>query len=170
MNDINNIFPDEIVRTRGSDGTSYTSNVYSFETWKNLGFISILLILLTIAILGPVISVVFLILYAISIDKRPIILPIIGLLISAYILVDMSNGWILSRMMSPFFNPQERLYMLYLNGGLVITNIILTLIGYEFYVISAGNKLLSFLYIAGITLVSYHLFEYLFVHKIINII
>ena len=33
------IFPEKIVKTRGSDGTSFTSEIYSLENWANLGIL-----------------------------------------------------------------------------------------------------------------------------------
>lgn len=163
------IFPEKIIRTTGEDGTSYTSRVYSLETWRNLGFLGVILMILLVALFGPIVPALFLLFYCIDIHRDPKLWNILAIGVAIYMLIDLHNGWILSIIMSPFYNAKELIYVTYVCGAMILANIVVLFFGPVFYSISHGKKFLSFLYVVGVSIICYSISKYVFTHNIIKI-
>ena len=133
MGDLN-IFPEKIVKTKDSNGNKYHSEVYSLEALANLNLFGFLAISLLIGCFLPLIPVVLILIYCLSVndeeDKTGILL--ISILMSTYFLFDISNDWLASAFMKFAYGKKFR-YIMPINITSVIINLVLILIGKSMY-------------------------------------
>jgi hypothetical protein len=154
-----NILPEKIVRTKGSDGTRHTSEIYSLDNWLNLNISTILLIpaLLIFIVFIPAISAFMLLVFCIKIDKdpKPLGYCVLGLFISLYLILDIHKGMIVSTIIAFFYNATETHYVIYSNGATLLSNFIVLLFSNTIYTLSGKSNFVSFIYVALITFFSY---------------
>lgn len=160
-----NILPEKIVRTRGSDGTKHTSEIYSLEAWSNITFMGFIIVLFFLISFVPIFSAFMILLFCIDIDRddKPYELCLLGLAVSAYLLIDISNGWLAAKTIR-FFNDDNSIsgYIVYLNGATLITTIILLISSNTIFNVSGKSNFLSFLIIGTITFFSYFVSMFIF--------
>ena len=151
------IFPEKIVKTRGSDGTSFTSEIYSLENWANLGILGFAIAAFFILSFIPLLSALMLLLFCMDIDSddKPYGLCIFGILISFYILVDINNGWIVSKILHFFYDKDKMHYVINLNLASLITCVVALIFSNTIFFMSAKNNFISFIYIAVIFFIAY---------------
>ncbi len=170
--DINNsIFPEKIVRTTGSDGTSFTSQVYSFENWGNLSLISLFYFLAVVSLIAPMASALFLLFYVFSIDRIPTFCShnFFGGIIALYLLIDIHKGWIFSVLIDVFTEPDEFKTVINFQLGLLITHTLLFFLGEVVYNLCFRSKFISFLAVGAILYFSYLVSTFLIFNHIVKI-
>jgi hypothetical protein len=118
-----NIFPEKVIRSTNTS-TGIDSSVYSFDGYNNLQFINIGVVLISLLLVSPFASVILLCLTSFVINKKPIILPLIGMVISAYIIYDLSTKGFFSCMMNIIIDYHNKIKVVYLNGAVFLANII----------------------------------------------
>ena len=157
------IFPSYIMRTTNSDGSVSTSSIYTIEAIANQYLLIGFLILVGAAFLAPFAAVILAILYVTMIDKNLKLLPIIGILICGYLLYDIKHNWIISIFFNIFANPIEKVYILRVTVCMLFTHIILLFLGRTLYYIAFRNKLMFFVYVLLISLLSYFIGAYILI-------
>ena len=170
--DINNsIFPDKIVRTTGSNGTSFTSQVYSFENWGNLSLISLFFFLGIVSVIAPLASALFLVFYVFSIDRIPTFSShnFFGGIIALYLLIDIHKGWIFSILIDMITEPDDFKKVVMFQLGLLITHTILFFGGGVVYNLCLRSKFISFLVIGAMLYLSYLISMFLISNHIVKI-
>ena len=163
------ILPEKIVRSKGSNGTSFTSEIYSFETWSNITFMGFLIALFFGLASVPILSAFMILLFCIDIDidEKPYGLCLLGLVVSAYLLIDIANGWPASKVIR-FFNDDNSIsgYIVYINGATLIGNIILLVSANTIFSISGKSSFVSLILMSLITFLSYFVSMFIFNHVI----
>lgn len=151
------IFPEKVVKTRGSNGTSFTSEIYSLESWTNLNILGFAIISFFVLSFIPLLAALMLLLFCIDIDSdnKPYFLCVLGILISFYILVDINNGWIISKIIIFFYDKQRMHYVISLNIASLITSVVLLIFSNTIFFMSVKNNFISFIYIAVIFFIAY---------------
>lgn len=145
MEDNMSIFPEKVVRTQGPNGKSVWSEVYSLDTFRDIGFIGLVLVLVVTAIIMPFFSALLLLAYITDLHlfHKPIHFNIIGFIISVYLLIDMYNGWILSTLISIFSPAAEQPIIRDLNVATALTHLCLFFLGGTIYKIVGESKFLA---------------------------
>jgi hypothetical protein len=151
------LFPEKIVRTRGSDGTSFTSEIYSLETWTNITFMGFFVVLFFAMAIVPILSAIMILLFCIDIDRdsKPYGLPLLGLIISAYILIDIANNWPVGKVIRFLNDGKITDYIVYINGATLIGNLILLISADMIFKESGKSTFVSFLLMVIITFFAY---------------
>jgi hypothetical protein len=170
--DINNsIFPEKIVRTTGSNGTSFTSQVYSFENWGNLSLISLFYFLAVLSVIAPLASGLLLLFYALSIDRIPTFCShnFFGGIVALYLLIDIHKGWIFSELIDVFTEPHEFNRVINFQLALLIIHTLLFFGGGVVYNLCLRSKFLSFLLIGAMLYLSYYISIFLIANHIVKI-
>jgi hypothetical protein len=161
-----NILPEKIVRTRGSDGTKHTSEIFSLDNWLNLNVSSILIIpfLFIFIVFIPALSAFMLLFFCLNIDResKPIGYCVSGILLSLYLILDIHNGMIISTVIAFFYNNTETHYVIYFNGATLLTNLFVLLFSNTIFNVSGKSNFLSFLIIGTITFFSYFVSMFIF--------
>jgi hypothetical protein len=167
----NNIFPEKIIRTTGSDGSNFTSRIYSFENWGNLSLIGLGYFFAVLAVIAPFASLVLLLFYTLSIDRIPSYCShnFFGGIFSLYLLFDIHKGWLLSVLIDIFTEPEEFKQVIYLQIGLLILHTLLFFFGNLVYTLCLRSKFISFLAISFMVYISYNLGMFLITNNIIKI-
>lgn len=160
------ILPEKIVRTRGSDGTTHTSEIYSLDNWLNLNISTILLIpfLLIFIVFIPALSAFMLLFFCLKIDRdpKPIGYCVSGILLSLYLILDIHKSMIISTIIAFFYNNAETHYVIYFNGATLLTNLIVLLFSDSIFNSSGKSNFLSFIIIGSITFFSYFASVFIF--------
>jgi len=170
--DINNsIFPEKIVRTTGSNGTSFTSQVYSFENWGNLSLISLFYFLAVLSVIAPLASGLLLLFYVLSIDRIPTFCShnFFGGIVALYLLIDIHKGWIFSELIDVFTEPHEFNRVINFQLALLIIHTLLFFGGGVVYNLCLRSKFLSFLLIGAMLYLSYYISIFLIANHIVKI-
>lgn len=167
-----NIFPEKVVKTTGSNGTSYTSDVYSFEAWTNITLIYLVCMLIFIGISAPFTAAIFMIFYCRRINVKPVPTShnLFGALAAIYMLVDYHFHWFFSEVIKLFFSHDNFMRVLYLNLALAIMHIILLLTGDGISKLADDNRGVATAYVIFFTILAYRLAIALIDNKIIHII
>lgn len=164
------VLPEKIIRTRGEDGKSYTSEIFSLDNWLNLNISTILLIpaILIFIVFIPAISAFMLLIFCFKIDRdpKPVGYCISGLLVSLYLILDIHKGMIVSTIVAFFYNATETHYVIYFNGATLLSNFIVLLFSNTLYTMSGKSNFISFIYIALVTFFSYMISCFVFNHII----
>jgi len=140
-----NIGPEKIVRTRkGSDG-DYHSEIYSFENWLNGGCFALVLIFAISIAIAPVAGLIFLVIYCLNKDEDWFS-PIVPLITSIYLLIDIKKGWIASDLMSIFYGAKGLTFALKNSITTIIVSLLNVFFGNQLYAFSnESNSLFLFL-------------------------
>jgi hypothetical protein len=149
-----NIFPEKIVKTRETSN-GYFSEVFDFSTWSNIGFIGIIFIFIGVAIFAPVFAGLILLYQTFTKKSGDIMLNIFSILCSAYILLDLKKEWIVSIIMRPFYDANERKEVVLINIALIASNTILFIIGDALYDLFGKSKIFYFLFTVALTFFIY---------------
>ena len=167
----NNIFPEKIVRTTGSDGTSFTSQIYSFENWGNLSLIGLFYFLAVLSVIAPMASGLLLLFYALSINRIPTFCShnFFGGIIALYLLIDIHKGWIFSVLIDVFTDPDEFKMVINFQLALLITHTLLFFAGGIIYNFCLRSKFISFLAIGFMLYLSYFISMFLISNHIVKI-
>jgi hypothetical protein len=154
-----NIFPEKVVRTRSTGDGGFFSEIYSLETWANLGILGFCIALFFLTAISPLISSLLALLFCLDIDSddKPIQLNIIGIILSVYLLVDINKEWVMSFLYNFVFNPQEFQNVIHINCASIFTNVLLLIFPNLIYNLAFKNKFICFLYVAIILLITYNL-------------
>lgn len=140
-----NIFPEKIVKTKDSNGNKYHSEVYTLEALANLNLFGILAICLIAGAILPFIPIVFLLLYCLTAKdqdtKTGFVLT--GLLMSLYLILDISNGWLISKLIALAYGNKFKIIMP-LSITTAIIGFMLLLFGKPLYDLTKRNLTLSF--------------------------
>lgn len=157
MEDNVNILPEKIIRTKDRNGKSIWSEVYSLDSYSDLGFVGLIAILAVTLVIFPFFSSLCLLAYVIDmhLDNRPIYYNLIGFIVSVYLLIDMHNRWLISLLMSVFSSAKELDIAKTLNITLALTHVLVLILGNVIYKLSGENKFISFLCIGVLVLMSY---------------
>jgi hypothetical protein len=167
----NNIFPEKIVRTTGSDGSDFTSRIYSFENWGNLSLIGLFYFLAVLSVVAPLASGIFLLCYVLSIDRIPTFCSnnFFGGLVALYLLIDIHKGWIFSELIDVFTEPEEFKRVINFQLALLITHTFLFFGGSIVYNLCFRSKFISFLAIGFMVYLSYSIAIFLISNNIVKI-
>jgi hypothetical protein len=154
-----NIFPEKVVRTRGTGDGGFFSEVYSLESWANLGLLGACIALFFLTAISPLISSFLALLFCIDIDQdeKPIQLNLIGILLSAYLLFDIYKGWVMSFLFNFIFNAEEVQNIIHINCASIFTNVLLLIFPNFVYYMAFNNRFLSFICVAITLFVTYQL-------------
>jgi hypothetical protein len=131
-----NIWPDSVIRTDNADGSTTTSRLYSFDAYKNNGFIVVICIIFLIAAFGVVFGPLLLLAYTFDVSdiKTASWTAALAALVSIYFLIDINHGWFLSTIALLYYENIEKLIpFVYLNGAAALTSIVCLLYGYKIY-------------------------------------
>jgi len=131
-----NIWPDSVIRTNNSDGSVTTSELYSFEAYKNNGFLIVIFFSFLIAVFGPAFGPLLLLLYSFDVNeaKSGLWTAFLASLLSTYFLIDIRHGWLISSLALMHYDTLDRLRpFVYLNGGSALGGIICFLFGQKIY-------------------------------------
>lgn len=158
------IFPEKIVRTRGTSDGGFISEVYTLEAWGNLGCLGICILLFIFTTVLPAVSAILALLFCIDIDRsdRPHSLNIIGILLSIYLLIDIHNDWVISFLFNVVFSPNEMERVIHINHASILTNILVLIFSDLIFNLSGKNNFVSFLIISAILFASYQLSVFIF--------
>lgn len=162
-----NIFPEKIVKTRGTSG-GYMSEIYDINTWGNLGFIGIVFVLIIVAIFAPVFAGLILLYQCITKNDEDEGLNIFSILCSVYILFDLKKEWVISIIMMPFYDASERNEVVDINFCLILTNVVFLFFGGVIFNIVGKSRFIYFILVFGFAFFTYLFFGNLF-NQIIKI-
>jgi hypothetical protein len=149
------IFPSYIMETTNSDGSRSVSSIYTIDAFLNRYILFILFIIFVGPFLTPFVALICVILYITMLNKAQKIFPILGILICGYLLFDVTHGWYVSKVISMFAHPLEKLYMIRGTVTMLIVNSILLLFGNTLFTLAFRNNLMLFLYVVVITMFVY---------------
>jgi len=166
------IEPEHVIVTKGDDGLSHTSFMYTLENWGTISMIGLVPIIFLTIILPPIVSAIFLLLYLISFNDRvqPKAMNIIGGLVALYLLIDYHNGWFISQIIGCFFSKGYQLWMLYINLTLLMLHTILFFFGGTLAKLSGGEKNLSIVLILSLGYLLHLVSRVIIDHEIISFI
>ncbi len=160
------IFPEKIVQTTGSDGTSFISQIYSLESWAEMGFWGIAFMTFFGTFLSPFIGPLFLLFYCIEANNTPIGLNVIGIFLPLYLLIDISKGWLISILMIPLFTPEQILLIQYISATSILMHILILLFGQLVFTLCGKSKIILFIIMAATTVLAYPIGKYFITHNI----
>lgn len=161
-----NFLPEKVARTRSySNGTSITE-IFSIDTWANLGMFEIIFFLFFIALFFPIISFFILMGYIIDMEYNKSEFNVYGILLSVYLIIDTKKEWILNIIHSNFFDKDEIKLMVDANGAVILTHLTLLIFGDAIFLLAAKSRLIAFVYIAIGTFFYYLLSGFIFSHLI----
>lgn len=160
------IFPEKVVRTRGSDGTSFISEIYSLDSWAEMGFWGIAFMIFFGTFISPFIGPLCLLMYCFEANSKPIGLNMIGILFPLYLLIDIHNGWIISIIMISLFKKEEIPIIEYVSATSILLHICLLLWGNLMFNILGKNRIIFFLILSVFSLLAYPIGKYMIVHDI----
>ena len=164
-----NIAPEKVVKTTASDGTTFLTEIYSFDAYRENTFLKFIVIAIVAGLIAPGISALLLLFFCIDVQRKPIVLNIIGILVPIYLLIDIHNGWIISLLMSLFFDDTEYRYVIYLNGGMILAHLICLIEHVRIYNLAKENKMSFFLSFLVISIVCYFISFLVISNNIIEI-
>lgn len=124
-----NFLPKNVFKGTNADGSKFTVREYDFETIAHLEVGSLALMLFGGAILGVFLAPLLFVLSVLSFDGYSKIKFWITAIISAYVLFDFSNGWLMLRLLDFFFSESALNTLFAVNTGVLIGCVGLILIG-----------------------------------------
>lgn len=160
------IFPEKIVKTRGSDGTSFISEIYSLESWAEMGFWGISFMIFFGTFLSPFIGPLFILFYCIEANRTPLALNVIGIFLPLYLLIDIHHGWLVSILMIPLFTHEQISLITYASATSILMHSVLLLIGDKLFNLCGKNRLILFIVICVATFIAYPVGKYFITHNI----
>lgn len=158
------IFPEKVVRTRGTSDGGFFSEIYSLDSWVNLGLLGFCIALLFFIVGAPIISSVLVLLFCVDIDQyeKPHSLNIVGILLSVYLLIDIYKGWVMSFLFSFIFDSQDIEKIIYINCASIFTNLFVLIFADTIFNLSGKSNFISFIYISAILFISYQISSSIF--------
>jgi hypothetical protein len=160
------IFPEKIVRSSGSDGTSFISEIYSLESWAEMGFWGIAFMVFFGTFISPFIAPIFLLFYCIEANKNPIGLNVIGIFLPMYLLIDMHKGWLISILMIPLFSHEEIQFIKYVSAASILMHILILLFGQLVYNLCGKSRIIFFVLICIASFFAYPIGKHFITHNI----
>lgn len=166
------IEPEHVVVTKGSDGSSHTSFMYTLENWATVSSIGLIPAIFMMVVLPPLASAIFLLTYLILFDTRflPKLFNLIGGLAALYLLIDYHNGWIISQIVGCFFSKKHQYWILYGNLALLILHTLLFFFGGVLVRCAGYEKNLAIAYIGLLGYLLYLVSRVIIDHEIISFI
>ncbi len=155
MSDNINIFPEKIVHSVDSRGKSYFSEIYTLDTWRDLGFIAIILLCIVIGLIAPALCVLLFIFYCIDAQNAPYKHSLFAIGFSIYYILDVVNHWFISLISAFFYSAVETGSCIILNMVFIIVHLILLTFGPNIFELSGRNKFVFLLICLGLSFVSY---------------
>ncbi len=152
-----NITPKNVFKGTNSDGTKFTINEWDFGTLANLNIASLFVTFIGCVFLCSIAPFIFFIICVFTINGRPQILNILGILFSAYFLIDCYKGWIGTLTLNIVCDESQMKFMIGLNVACLITHLIFLFLTKTLYEYSVGEKLIYFLILMCIFVFSYQL-------------
>jgi hypothetical protein len=149
------IFPERFVRTRNSDGSTSNSEIYTLESWSNLGCLGVTIVLFVLALIGPFLPAVILLYYSYKIIYDSFFLPIVSFFVASYFLYDIHKKWIINDLICTIYSVD------FLNDvkAIAISSIIIS-IAYIFwnnlfYKICFSNRFFFFIFTFSVLILTY---------------
>lgn len=166
------IEPEHVVVTKGDDGTTHTSFVYSLENWATISMIGLVPSVVMMIVAPPIASAFLLLVYLFSFDGKHILrgVNIIGALAALYVLIDYHNGWFVSQLVGCFFSKEHQYWMLYCNLTMLILHAILYLFGASLVRLASFEKGIWMAYVLFLMLIIYQISKVIINHNVISFI
>lgn len=120
-----NLFPKNVFKGKNSDGSSFTVREYDFETYANLEFMNLLLMLFGGALIYGFISPIYFIFLILSFDGRFSLLPLVTIILSGFFIIDAKNGWIFTNLISIFFDNSQMSFIFNMHCGIISASVVL---------------------------------------------
>jgi hypothetical protein len=124
-----NFLPKNVFKGTNADGSRFTAREYDFETIAHLEFGSLVLILFGGAILGVFLAPLLFVLSVLSFDGYSKIKFWVTAIISAYVLFDLSHGWLMLRLLDFVFSEPSLNTLFAVNTGVLVASVGFILIG-----------------------------------------
>lgn len=151
-----NFLPKNVFKGTNADGSRFTAREYDFETFAQLEFGSLILMLFGGAVLGVFLAPLLFVLSVLSFDGYSKIKFWITGIISAYVLFDFSHGWLMLRLLDFMFDESSLNVLFAVNTGVLIACIGFVLIG-RFLYESLGSRLFYILAILFMFFIGYNI-------------
>lgn len=164
-----NFLPERIIKSNDSEGNSMFSRVYTLDAWGNLTILQLIFLFLFLGVLVPFASLLLLIFYCIDAGRRPYGYNIAAIFVSIYILLDIGYGWFFGPFIKSILTDKELHNLIYLNGIMILSHLILLFGGQYLLNLGNRNKLGLFVYMVIISICLYPLVIRIFSSKLINI-
>lgn len=118
-----NIFPKNVFRGQNSDGSTFTMAEWDFSTLAQLQGLSFLITLIVSFLAAAVASPILLLVCLFTLNGQLRMINIVGILISAYFLIDAYNSWLGMSILGLFCDKAGITFMVALNVASLITHI-----------------------------------------------
>lgn len=124
-----NFLPKNVFKGTNADGSKFTAREYDFETIAHLEVGSFILMLFGGAVLGVFLAPLLFVLSVLSFDGYSKIKFWVTAIISAYVLFDLSHGWLMLRLLDFVFSEPSLNTLFAVNTGVLIASVGFILIG-----------------------------------------
>lgn len=124
-----NFLPKNVFKGTNADGSKFTAREYDFETIAHLEVGSFILMLFGGAVLGVFLAPLLFVLSVLSFDGYSKIKFWLTAIISAYVLFDLSHGWLMLRLLDFVFSEPSLNTLFAVNTGVLIASVGFILIG-----------------------------------------
>lgn len=124
-----NFLPKNVFKWKNADGSTTTAREYDFETFATLEAGHFFVMLLGSAVFGVFLSPILLLISLFTFNGGFNVRFLLTGLISAYVLLDTHNGWLMLRMLDFVFEESSLNTLIAVNSGVLAVSIILFFFG-----------------------------------------
>ncbi len=133
-----NFLPKNVFKWKNADGSTTTAREYDFETFATLEAGSLFMMLLGGAIFGVFLAPILLVISLFTFSGGFNVRYLVTGLISAYVLFDAYNGWLMLRMLDFVFEESSLNTLIAVNTGVLVVSILLFVFGGFFHMLVSG--------------------------------
>lgn len=152
-----NITPKNVFKGTNSDGSKFTVKEWDFGTLANLNMASFFVMFIGCVFLCSIAPFILFIICVLTISGRIQILNVLGILVSAYFLLDCYKGWIGISALNIICDESQMKFMIALNLTCFISHVIYLFLSKTLYEHSVGGKLVYILIMMALLIFSYRL-------------
>lgn len=140
-----NFLPKNVFKGTNADGSRFTAREYDFETFATLEVGSAIAMLFGGVFIGVFLAPIFFILSVLSFDGFSKIKFWVVMLMSGYVLFDLSHGWLMLRVLDFMFEESSLNILFAINTAVFISCIVFILLGRLLYrwIVETNNSVSS---------------------------
>jgi hypothetical protein len=148
-------FASHVIKTKNSDGTTTTSEIFSMEAIANQNLLTIFIGLAIIGLFAPFFSILLAVIYVVLSDEGPKLLSLIGVAGCVYLLYDIKHEWLGSLFLGLWSTQGEMDFYIKLTMSMLLVHVVHLLFGNILYELAFREKVVFFFYTFAIWGLSY---------------
>jgi apolipoprotein N-acyltransferase len=126
---MNSFSPEKIFKGTNSNGSKFTVEEYSLETYSNISLINGLMLFIGGIMFSIIVAPIFFILGILYYGPRFNLFFCMATLLSGYFLIDVMHGWVYLSLLDLVFNESTIALFVKINTGIFLVSLSITLLG-----------------------------------------